>query len=287
MSMETVTVVADCGSSKIDWMASYDGEIRSFTCQGMNPAVDSVEILRERMLSVPKALGLRGDERTAVHFYGTGIVSATVAAYVRDVLREVFACAVCTVESDLTGAVRSLFGDDEGLVGILGTGANSALCRDGRPVVNVPSGGYVLGDEGSGAWIGKVLLSDFIKGLMPSDLAKDFAVRYSLNYPTIVENVYRRPSPNRYLASFVPFAHEHLSNLYVRNLVCEGFEMFFSRNLAGYSCLRCYPIRLTGSVAYAFSEMINEVAGAHGACVERIVKSPIEGLLAYHTNKDN
>lgn len=277
-------VIADCGSTKSDWRIIRDGaENVSVSLPGINPALQDRDSILERLSLLKGAVG--ADEDAHVYYYGAGTVSENAKASVQECLGEIFPGAGCEIESDMTGAVRALFGDGEGIAAIIGTGANSAFCRGGRPVLSVPSGGFILGDEGSGAWIGRMLLSDYIKSLMPEDIREEFSSVCPLDYAGIVDAVYSSGAPNGFLASFAPFARKFKEHPYVDNLLKEGFELFFTRNLMQYGCLRCFPVRMTGSVAYYFSDKIGEVAAAHGATVDMVRISPMEGLVKYHSQK--
>lgn len=274
-------LIADCGSTKCDWrLVGEDGNVHGFRTEGINPSVDAYSDMLQKLSAVPRT-GNVG----SVFFYGAGVVRGRSSDAMRKALEETFPGAACEAYSDMTGAVRSMFGDGEGIAAIIGTGSNCALCRGGDVVKSVPSGGYVLGDEGSGAWIGRSLISDYVKMIMPDNIYHAFRKRYGLTYDDVVNAVYRMPNPNRFLASFAEFAGEFRDDIYVRNLLEEGFELFFSRNLMQCACVRCYPLRMTGSVACRFSEIVSSVAHRHGASVDRFVEAPVDGLVDYHMEK--
>ncbi len=189
--------------------------------------------------------------------------------------------AVCYAASDLLAAARALCGHSQGIACIMGTGGNTCF-YDGENIVdNVKAGGFILGDEGSGGNLGKRLVSDFIKGLLPKHIEAEFVKRYDLDYMKIVERVYKQPMPNRFLASFCPFINEFRDDSHIKGIVMDSFRDFFERNISHYN-YKQYKVNLVGSVAYYFSDYLIEAAGRFGAEIGKILKSPIDGLVEYH-----
>lgn len=274
-------LIADSGSTGVDWRLIGEGKTLSVTTQGINPVFMDretiVKVLREELL--PKLGGSPAVDR--IWFYAAGIVSEEVAGKVCDALREVFPDAQCEAASDLLAAARALCADKPGIACILGTGSNSCFYDGEKIVSNVRAGGFILGDEASGAWFGKQLLSDFIKGLLPQNLADELVRRYGIDYPAIVQKVYREPLPSRYLASFAPFIGEYANHPYTKNLLRSGFEAFLQRNVAQYDYRR-YPVHFTGSVAWYFREPLQRCLTAAGMRAGRIVQRPIDALAEYH-----
>ena len=219
-----------------------------------------------------------------IRFYGAGIVSDEVAGKVCDALREVFPDAACEAASDLLAAARALCGNKPGIACILGTGSNSCFYDGEKIVSNVRAGGFILGDEASGAWFGRQLLSDFIKGLLPQNLTDELVRRYGIDYPTIVQKVYREPLPSRYLASFAPFIEQYSNHPYIKNLLRSGFEAFLLRNVAQYDYRR-YPVHFTGSVAWHFRELLGRCLTAAGMRQGTIIQRPIDALTEYHRHE--
>ena len=277
-------LIADSGATKADWrVVSADGTVRALTTSGISPVFldrDGIaKVLREELLP-----NLEGVQIQKVFFYAAGIVSDEVSGKVCDALSQVFPDAVCEAASDLLAAARALCGDKPGIACILGTGSNSCF-YDGTAVVqNVRAGGFILGDEASGAWFGKRLLSDYIKGLMPANLEPEFTRRYGLDYPTIVQKVYREPQPSRYLASFMPFLGEHANHPYVKNLLREGFDEFLLRNVSQYDYKR-HAVGFVGSVACHFREILTRCLTAAGMRQGTIIQRPIEALTEYHRHE--
>lgn len=274
-------LIADSGSTKVDWrLAGPDGAVLSATTSGINPVFleeeETVRLLREELL--PQ---LGGAEVDTIFFYAAGIVSGAAADKVCAALSQVFPGARCEAASDLLAAARALCGNKPGIACILGTGSNSCF-YDGTAIVrNVPAGGYILGDEASGAWIGRQLLSDFLKGLLPANLSEELVRLHGLDYPTIVQKVYREPLANRYLASFAPFVVEHANHPYVRDLLRSGFEAFLQRNVAQYDYRR-YPVHFTGSLAWRFRDLLTRSLTAAGMRPGTFLRRPIDALTEYH-----
>ena len=278
-------VIADSGSTKTSWVL-LDGpsELCRVRTAGINPVFSSrediVALLREKLLpALPQ--GVAGDV-AEVDFYAAGIVSDESRTFLSDTLRELFPSALCRSESDMLAAARALFGGGEGIACILGTGSNSCL-YDGRSIVkNVRAGGFILGDEGSGASLGKALVADFIKGLLPTEIASDFAGRYGLDYPAIVQKVYKEPYPGRFLASFSPFISEYIGHPHIRAIVEGAFSAFFRRNVASYGRAGL-PVGFVGSVASHYEDILRQVALKEGFECGPILQEPLDGLIKYHT----
>ena len=277
-------LIADSGSTGVDWRLIGEGTSVSASTQGINPVFMDrdamVRVLREELL--PK-LGDR-PAVSQIRFYGAGIVSDEVAGKVCDALREVFPDAACEAASDLLAATRALCGNKPGIACILGTGSNSCFYDGEKIVSNVRAGGFILGDEASGAWFGRQLLSDFIKGLLPQNLSDELVRRYGIDYPTIVQKVYREPLPSRYLASFAPFIEQYSNHPYIKNLLRSGFEAFLLRNVAQYDYRR-YPVHFTGSVAWHFRELLGRCLTAAGMRQGTIIQRPIDALTEYHRHE--
>lgn len=274
-----MTIVADSGSTSIDWRVIRPGkETEQRVSPGVNPVYqDSAEI--ERVFR--DALGSLEDVHWNVRFYGAGILSHGTSEKVRAALNAVLPGCTVTVGSDLEAAAIALFGHSGGIAVILGTGSNSGLWEDGHIVRSIPAGGYILGDEGSGAWMGRMLLSDYVKGLLPGELESAFRTEYpDLDYPRIVEAVYRGAMPSRFLASFSPFISRNLDCSYARDLVSEGFRQFFRRNVHGYG-RPDLPVAAVGSVASVYSGLLREEAAECSVNLTKTEASAGDGLAAF------
>lgn len=278
MKMKRI-LIADSGSTKTDWrLLLPDGTALNFSTQGFNPYMyppgEMAEALREAALPP-----LQGVEPESVCFYGAGCRGNQVCV-VAEALQAVFAKAEVEVCSDLLGTARAVCGNSEGIACILGTGSNSCL-YDGEAIVqNVPPLGYILGDEGSGAVLGRRLLGDILKGQLPETVLRKFRLAHDADIDTVVRRVYKEPFPNRYLASFSYFLHQNRKELGIRELIIDEFNRFFSRNIRGYG-RNDLLVHFTGSIAHFFSEELSEAARLSGFRIGTIMKSPMDGLERY------
>lgn len=275
-------IIVESGATKTDWrLITDDGQVRSASGPGLNPSVlDSGQIGRIVGAVIPQ-LNPDGKSVDDIFFYGAGLVSDTAAAP----LAEAFGmwCPFARVEfhTDMLAAARALFGDGSGVVAIMGTGSNSCLYENGSVVRNIRPGGFILGDEGSGAALGKAFLSDYIKGLVPESLEKEFEEEFKLDYQNIVRKVYREPAPSAFLASFAPFLIAHDDDVYVDSLLEECVEAFVARSLSRYG--KCSRAGVVGSFGYACAEYLRRAGARHGLEFTDFLKSPIEKLVEYHT----
>lgn len=275
-------LIADSGSTKTDWRAvAPDGTVSSFVTRGMNPLYVSAEDMESSVRD--RIFPYLGAEVDVVYFYGAGVTGDVERSLVKSVFSSVFSAPEVFIESDILGAARSVCGDSEGLVCIMGTGSNSCLYDGSEIVRGFSSGGYVLGDEGSGASLGRLLLSDYIKNLLPEKVASELKARYGLSYQSIVSSVYRDPYPSAYLASFSPFISEFSDVPEIRDMILSSFRSLFARSLARYGR---DTVSFTGSVAYFYSRFLAEVASEYGMSVGRIRKSPADGLVSYHMERE-
>ena len=188
------------------------------------------------------------------------------------------------VESDLLGAARAVCGHEPGIACILGTGSNSCL-YDGKDIVkHTPPLGYILGDEGSGSYLGKTLLNGLFKGTLPEELKETFCTRFELKLPDIIERVYRLPAANAFLASLVPFIVEHRSHPAIHDLLIEAFCLFIKRNIAIYGHHEL-PINCVGGIAFQFEAELKEAAAKEGMQIGRVLLRPISGIVQFHHNR--
>ena len=279
------TLIADAGSTKIDWaLVGQDraGALR-FSTTGLNALLaDAAEISRvmlEAESRIPSDVNI-----TEIHYYGAGCATPEICGKLRQALEETIgASGRVAVDSDLLGAARSLLGDRRGIACILGTGSNSCLYDGSAIERNIPSLGFILGDEGSGASLGKRLVADAFKGHLPRTVADRFLEEYGLSLGDILDKVYRSPAPSRFLASLVPFLHSHLWNPYVYSLVMTEFRSFLTRNVSPYAGSRSLPISFTGSIAFHFADILREAADELGFTVGEITRQPLDGLIRYHS----
>lgn len=276
-------LIADSGSTKTSWVLMNGGEVeKKITTTGINPVVQTEEIVLTVLNELVCSLPITPSE---IYFYGAGCRGEAIQR-MTDTMRIAFADAKCLlhieVESDLYGAARALFGNSEGIACILGTGSNSCL-YDGHSIVeNVPPLGYILGDEGSGASLGKMFLNALFKRDLPAELADQYLTETCQTYDDVIRRVYREPNVNRYLASTSLFIIKHLDIKPLADIVEYNIEQFFVKNVCRYSHSEM-PVAAVGSIADAYSDIYIKVANAHGFSVSKILKEPIDALAEYHS----
>ena len=272
-------LIADSGSTKTDWCVVDGGEVVFRTAgHGINPfQQNDAEV--ENIVNNEFTSSFDGVERIAeIEFYGAGCRDGMVPRMER-LLRKLFVNAVrVDVCSDVLGAARALFGDREGIACILGTGANSCLYDGRRITANVPPLGYILGDEGSGAVLGRQFINALFKGRLPAAMRDEFLSETGLTLADIINKVYREPLANRFLASTSVFIRNHLENKALRDLVVDNFKNFFKRNVNLYGC-RDLPVGAVGSIAFYYKSELLEAAEVEGYKVGKVIKSPMEGLV--------
>ena len=278
-----IILIADSGSTKTDWVLCNGSIIvKRIKTQGLNPTIQS----SDEILAVLKAELADNIDTTApqkIFFYGAGCAYEKANNRMKQALEAIFTTKEIEIYSDLLASARALCGHEEGIACILGTGSNSCL-YDGKNIIdNTPSMGYILGDEGSGAHLGRQLVSDCVKKQLPKAIREKFMQEYNLDVATILERVYHTPLPNRWLASLTPFIQENKKNAEVHTMLKHCFTQFFQRNVMVYR-RSWLPIHISGGIGMNFSEEIRETAESLGLSVGNIVESPMEGLIKFHSN---
>lgn len=276
-------IIADGGSTKTNWCLLDDSNKKIyFNTDGYNPYfVDSDYIVSSLKKGLPTDIPF--DKIAEVNYYGAGVHNGEKAKVVSDALEQVFPGSKVEVGHDLLAAARALLGTKSGFAAILGTGTNSCI-YDGKEIThNIDSAAYILGDEGSGSHIGKKLLTDFIRGLMPEEVAKAFYDTYKLTSDEIMDNVYSKPLANRFCASFAKFVYDNNVNIeYTRGIVDNAFEAFFANLVSKYPNYQDYTFNCIGSVGYNFRNVLTDKANKYGMEVGKIIRSPIDDLVEYH-----
>lgn len=274
-------LIADCGSTKTDWVL-YDGTeiVNRIKTQGLNPTQQSSEQILE-ILSKELKGHIDADAPKKIFFYGAGCAYENANKRMKTALEQIFTTKEIHIASDLLAAARAMCGHEEGIVCIIGTGSNSCLFDGEKIVDNTPSLGYILGDEGSGAHLGRQLVSDCLKKQLSKDLREKFMKQYNLDVASILERVYHSTLPNRWLASFTPFLYENKENIEIKLLLKHCFTQFFKRNTMVYR-RSWLPIHVVGGVGVNFDAEIRETAESLGFSIGNIVESPMEGLIEYH-----
>ena len=274
-------LIADSGSTKTDWVL-HDGNsiVTRVNTQGLNPTQQSAEDIY-KVISAELDGKIAPDAPATIYFYGAGCAYDNANNRMKEALEQYFVTRKINIHSDLLAAARALCGHEEGIACILGTGSNSCLFDGEKITDNTPSLGYILGDEGSGAHLGRQLVSDCIKKQLPSDLRQKFLEEYKLDVATILERVYHTPLPNRWLASLTPFLCEHKENPEIKSLLKQCFTQFFQRNTMVYR-RSWLPIHVVGGVGVHFATEIKDTAESLGLSIGNIVESPMAGLIEYH-----
>lgn len=276
-------IIAESSSTRTEWtLVDGDSILEHAFTEGLNPYFQTRrEISHSIRLELPEAFFKRRWEH--VYFYGAGCSNTEKKKVVEASLIAQFKTPV-TVESDLLGAARGLLINEHGLACILGTGSNSCL-YDGQVVVkNVSSLGFILGDEGSGAYLGKHFISDCLKELAPKHLREEFFEKFRATRDEIMDAVYTNAFPNRSLSTFSFFLSEHLDDEYVYNLVHDDIKLFFTRNIAQYNYHE-YPLCFVGSIACVYSDILKTVATNFGVEIKKIVRCSMPGLVEYYTRR--
>lgn len=279
-------IIADGGSTKTNWCLLDDSNKKIyFNTEGYNPYfVDSEYIVNSLRKGLPNDLPF--DEIKEVNYYGAGVHNKEKAEIVIKAIQEVFQQAKVEVGHDLLAAARALLGTESGFAAILGTGTNSCIYDGNDITYNIDSCAYILGDEGSGSYIGKKLLTDYIRDLMPQDVRKVFYDTYKITPDEIMDTVYTKPLANRFCASFSKFVYDNNVNIeYTRAIVDDAFEAFFKNLVSKYPNYQEYTFNCIGSVGYNFRNVLEEKAVQYGMKVGKILRSPIDDLVQFHINR--
>ncbi|MBQ2102070.1 MAG: hypothetical protein II479_00725 [Bacteroidales bacterium] len=275
-------ILVESGATKSEWRVLERGgkEVKRFFRAGMNVSTMRMEDVQA---TLAEAVGREGLMNAGgFYLYTAGIVTPEVRRMVENLLREHFRIGDVDIQNDLTGAARAACGHGPGIAAILGTGSNTCFYDGEQLTQKVYSGGYVIGDEGSGASLGKRFLADYIKGLVPEPLATDFAREFDASYAGIVQGVYRSASPSGYLGSLAPMILRHYDHPYAKDLVDRNFQDFIDRSLLRYD-VAAYPVGIVGGFGWACRDILRPLCEKAGIRISRFIQAPIEGLCAYHT----
>lgn len=277
-------LIADSGSTKTEWcLIDRKGATRYFTTEGYNPYfVEAPYIVNSIMESAIPVKELQDMEE--INFYGAGCQADKVAV-IEAALKTIFPSANIHAEVDLLATARSLLGREPGFAAILGTGTNTCTYNGTVITRNIDSLGFVLGDEGSGGFMGKKLLCDYMRDNMPALIKNRFLEKYALRPETIMDAIYTKPMANRYCAGFASFIHENISEVYMYNLVKDSFEQFFGNLVSRYPDYKSLSFNCVGSVGYYFKNILEEVVNQFNMPMGRVIQSPMEGLIKYHTEE--
>ena len=280
-------LIADSGATKTQWCCVHpDGSGRTdFFSQGYNPYyISGADIVADILACLPA--GMDTDSVQEIHFYGAGVTPLQYP-FMERTLREVFTkVRNVFVAMDTLASCRALLQREPGFAAILGTGANSVLydgCNEG---LNIDSCGFILGDEGSGGYLGKRMITDYIRGNMPGNVHELTGRELGMSGEELIDTIYTKPFPNRFCAQYAKFSHENLDfDPYFPNLVRDSFTKFFDRIVTHYPNYQEYTFNAVGSVAYHFKPLLQPVAERYGMMMGTILQAPMDGLVKYHTSR--
>lgn len=276
-------LLADSGSTKTDWVLLDKGlEIKSFRTQGLNPyfvhTVEVIEVLKKQLLLQEKRSAINN-----IYFYGAGCSSDEKKKVIADALDRLFPESDNMVAHDMLAAARALFGNEPGIACILGTGSNSCVYDGSGITRSLFSLGYMFGDEGSGAHLGKTFIASHLKKTAPQDVMNAFFNDYQLSDEEILTHIYRKANPNRFLASFTHFLKKNEAHPFISSLVFNCFDAFFRDQVMKYPEKESFPIGCIGSVAFHFQNSFRAAANKYGLQANMFRVSPMKGLIRFHT----
>lgn len=277
-------LIIDCGSTKADWVILNGEEVvLKFQTEGFNPNYTDKNTISSIILD-NQSYKTYIQEITEIYFYGTGCGNQDNCSLIENVFKSIFLNANIIVTHDLMAACHALFDNKEGIACILGTGSHS--CHyDGNGIINkAVSLGYIIGDEGSGNHIGKQLLRDYFYKKMPDVLFKKFEKEYDINITSVIDNIYHKSQVSQYLASFSKFAYENIEHDYIKNLCSKCFDEFIEYFIPRYKTSKDLEIGFVGSIAYYFQDLLSERLENHKLRLGKVIKSPIEGLIEFHSH---
>lgn len=277
-------LIADSGSTKTQWCLVEGTKKTRIAIQGLSPYFlkqEEVEQILQKEL-MPKLKKRFPDQ---VYFYGTGCSNPENVKMMKKALRNIFPKAKVTVDHDLMGAARALCGHEKGVACILGTGSNSCFYNGKKIMKNSPGLGYALGDEGSGAYLGKKVLQHYLYDTFDPDLMDRFRMKYNIGINDVLDSVYKKPFPNRYLAQFTTFLVENRGHFMVENIIEDGLNDFFFNHIYKYRESWSLPIHFTGSVAYGFKDVLKTLCASYELTLGKVLKTPLDGLVEFHTKQ--
>ncbi|MBI4929580.1 MAG: hypothetical protein HY841_02370 [Bacteroidetes bacterium] len=278
-------LIADSGATKADWrFIDKDGTIFSFSCAGLSPLFwTSSEMANEISRKFTKKIKSQiTSEKSHICFYGTSCSSRERIRIVQIALKKVFPKSTADINHDILASARALLGNKEGIACILGTGSNSCY-YDGKKITHIKGGlTYILGDEGSGAHIGLEFLKAFLNNELPEKVHKTFLKEYRLTKDKIFDAVYQKKYPNRFLASFAKFIHEHIEDPFIAKLVKQCVTEFFEKTICKYENHMNVPVGFVGSIASSFKNILHTIAKEKGVTINKIISNPIDELVKFH-----
>ncbi len=275
-------LIADSGSTKCEWCLVSNGKTKKITTNGISPYFLNFTQIVE-LISTTVLTKFKNENISEIYFYGTGLSNIENAHIIKSALKVIFPKSKLEINTDILAAARSLLQHQKGVVCILGTGSN--VCYyDGKKIKkNSPGLGYVLGDEGSGTYLGKKVLQHYLYGTFDDELKLSFDKKFNTNKDEILNKIYKQPLANKYLASFCIFLSENRGHYMIENIIEDGLHNFIYQHIYKFKESWIYPINFTGSVAFAFKDSIIEICKMYELSLGKITNHPMQGLIAYHS----
>ena len=277
-------LIADSGSTKTDWCLLGKGKPIRLETQGITPyfqtSLQIEEILNRDLI---RGLGVQ-KKIDEIFYYGTGCANPSNVSLIKKALHVTFPAANIIINHDLMGAARALCGNEKGIACILGTGSNSCYFNGKKIVRNNPGLGFILGDEGSGAYFGKEVLQYYFYSNFDPDLLARFEEKFPWSKDQILDNIYKMPLPNRYLASFAPFLQENRGHFMVENIIVDGLNEFFFNHIIKYRESCKVPIHFVGTIAWIFRDILAEICQGNDLEIGQVLQKPMDGLIKFHLN---
>ena len=276
-------IIVDSGSTKSDWVVIDGDSVKYFTTSGLNPLFHTIASVAETVFNHTELFQYSKDVQE-LYFYGAGCSAGPMKNIIQTGLQTVFTNARISVDHDLAACAYATYTGEPAIACILGTGSNSCF-YDGKVISQaMPALGYILGDEGSGSYLGKRLLSDFLYKRLPQSLNDHLIRNAQLDKEKIVDLVYRQPNANVFLASLVKYLIQERDEDYVKELVSDGFRKFIEVHVCSYPDYSKLTVNFVGSIAYLFSEELTNVCSEFNIKIGNIVQKPVSGLLKFHIN---
>ena len=276
-----IILIADSGSTKAEWCLLDGKKRKTIFTQGISPYFLNTDQIQQ-ILAFELKKKMKNVEPDEVYYYGTGCANPENVKSIRQALKKTFTKAKIAVDHDLMGAAKALCGNEKGVACILGTGSNSCYYNGKKIIKNSPGLGFILGDEGSGAYLGKKVVQYYLYNTFDPDLMHRFNAKYNATSAEILDAVYKHPLPNRYLAGFVPFLVENRGHFMIENIIEDGFNDFFFNHVYKYRESWTMPIHFIGSVAFGFKDILKEMCDSYELQLGRVLKNPMDGLVKYH-----
>jgi len=281
--MSEIILIADAGATKTEWCILQNGKSKSVITTGISPYFLNTEQIAELLQRelIPK---MKKVVPNSIFYYGTGCTNPGNKKIIKTSLRKVFAGAKVEVTDDVEGAAKGLCVRSKGIACILGTGSSSCFYNGKKIVKNRPGLGYALGDEGSGAYLGKKVIQYYMYDTFDEDLRARFDAAFITSGTEILENVYKKPLPNRYLATFARFLADNRGHYMIENIIEDGLNDFFFTHLCKFSEAWNYPINFVGGISFGFKDVLKELCDVYSFELGNVLQKPMQGLIEYHSN---